>query len=126
RSQGLANSLTICIRSNGVIKAPQQKILQERIRNMHNPNMADLYEGLVTEKRGLKRSRNSLRGASSSHSQPSPSSEETNIEKEVHGVGTGQRGGRGRGSGSRGGRLDGPKTRGGGSTNKRGRGGRRA
>ncbi|KAI3835142.1 hypothetical protein MKX03_019768, partial [Papaver bracteatum] len=126
RAQGLANSLTTCIRSNGVIKDPQQKILQERIRNMHNPNMAELYEGLVTEERGLKRSRNSLGGASSSHSQPSPSSEETNLEEEVHGVGTGQRGGHGHGRGRRGGRCDGPKTRGGGSANKRGRGGRRA
>ncbi|KAI3893671.1 hypothetical protein MKX03_032087, partial [Papaver bracteatum] len=124
RAQGLANSLTTCIRSNGVIKVPQQKILQEQIRNMHNPNMAEFYEGLVTEERVLKRSRNSLRGASSSHSQPSPSSEETNLEEEVHGVGAGQRGGRGRGS--RSGRSDGPNTRGGGSANKRGRGGRRA
>ncbi|KAI3857299.1 hypothetical protein MKX03_003141, partial [Papaver bracteatum] len=123
RAQVLANSLTTCIRSNGVIRAPQQKILQERIRNMHNPNIAELYEGLVTEERGFKRSRNSFGGASSSHSQPSPSSEETNLEEEVHGKGTGQRGGHGRGI--RGGHLDGPKTRGG-STNKRGRGGRRA
>ncbi|KAI3837308.1 hypothetical protein MKX03_000708, partial [Papaver bracteatum] len=81
RAQGLANSLTTCIRSNGVIKAPQQNILQERIRNMYNPNLAELYEGLVTEERGLKGSRNSLGGASSSHSQPSPSNEETNLEE---------------------------------------------
>ncbi|KAI3926277.1 hypothetical protein MKW98_028413 [Papaver atlanticum] len=87
---------------------------------MHDPNMTELYEGLVTEERGLNRSRNSLGGASTSHSQPSPRSEETNFEEEVHGLGTSQRGGRGLG-----GRCDGPKTRGGGSTNKRGRGGHR-
>ncbi|KAI3923727.1 hypothetical protein MKW98_011357, partial [Papaver atlanticum] len=72
--------------------------------------------------KGLKRSRNSFGGASTSHSQLSPRSEETNFEEDVHDVGTIQRGGRGRG-----GRCDGPHTRGGGSTNKRGcgRGGRR-
>ncbi|KAI3954232.1 hypothetical protein MKW98_018056, partial [Papaver atlanticum] len=119
RGQALANSMTSCIRSNGVIRAPQQKTLQEQIRNMHDPTMIDLYEGLVTEERGLKRSINSFGGASTSHSQPSPRSKETNFEEEVYGVGTIQRGDRGCG-----GRRDGPRTRGGGNTNKRGCGGR--
>ncbi|XP_026417462.1 glycine-rich RNA-binding protein 7-like [Papaver somniferum] len=119
--------MTSCIRRNGVLKAREQKILQDQITNMHNPNMAEMYEGLVTDERGLKRSRNSLGGEGSSRHQPSSSSEYTNDEEVVHGVGTSQRGGRG----SRGGRRDGPKnrsgggpkTRGGGGTNKRGRGG---
>nr|QBG82597.1 serine/threonine-protein phosphatase 7 long form homolog [Papaver somniferum] len=131
RGQALENSMTSCIRRNGVLKAREQKILQDQIRNMHNPNMVEMYEGLVTDEKGLKRSRNSLGGEGSSRHQSSSSSEETNDEEVVHGVVTSQRGGRGRGS--RGGRRDGPKTRdggpknrGGGSTNKRGRGGRHA
>ncbi|KAI3928703.1 hypothetical protein MKW98_024304 [Papaver atlanticum] len=114
--------MTSCIRGNCVIRAPQQRTLQEKIRNMHDPTKTELYKGLVTEERGLKKSRNSLGGASTSHSQPSPRSKETNFEEEVHSVVTSQRGGGGRG---RGGRRDGPRTRGGGSTNKRGRNGRR-
>ncbi|KAI3863816.1 hypothetical protein MKW98_031408 [Papaver atlanticum] len=107
--------MTSCIRSNGAIRAPQQRTLQEKIRNMHDPTMTELYKGLVTEERSLKRSRNSFGGASTSHSQPSPTSEEKNFEEDDHGVGTSQRGGHG-------GHRDGPHTRGGGSTNKRDRG----
>ncbi|KAI3928704.1 hypothetical protein MKW98_024305 [Papaver atlanticum] len=117
--------MTSCIRSNGVIRAPQQRTLQEQIRNMHDPTAKELYEGLVTEERGLKRSRFFFGGASTSHSKPSPSREETNFEEDMYGVGTSQRSGRGtrqRGGRGRGGRRDGPRTRGGVSTNKRGRG----
>ncbi|KAI3834989.1 hypothetical protein MKX03_007282, partial [Papaver bracteatum] len=114
RGEQLENSMTSCILANGVINAPQQRTLQEQIRNMHDPTRKELYEGLVTEERGLKRGRKSIGGASTSHTQPSSSSEETPLEEDVHGVGTSQRGGRGRGGG--------PRTRGGGTTNKRGRG----
>ncbi|XP_026382103.1 protein MAIN-LIKE 2-like [Papaver somniferum] len=85
RGQALANNMISCIRSNDVIKAPQQKILQEQIRNLHNPNMEEFYEGLVMEERGSKRSRNSLGGVISSRRQPSPGSEETNDEEEEGG-----------------------------------------
>ncbi|RZC49639.1 hypothetical protein C5167_018073 [Papaver somniferum] len=111
-----------CICANGVIKSPQQRTLQEQIRNMHDPTRKELYEGLVTEDRGLKRGRKFIGGASTSHSQPSSSSKEMPLEEDVHGVGTSQIGGRGRGGRSRGGRCDGPRTRGGGTTNKRGHG----
>ncbi|XP_026416803.1 uncharacterized protein LOC113312256 [Papaver somniferum] len=126
RGQKLANSMTSCIRANGVIEPPQQRTLQEQIRNMHDPTRKELYEGLITGERGLKRSRKSTGGASTSHNHPSSSSEETQLEEDLHGVGTSQRGGRGgrRGGGhSGGGRRDGTRTRGGGgTTNKRGRG----